>query len=399
MKNVRVFGFSFVTQLNEDRKGSMSWELLHKYVRGDCTEKELRQLADWLQQNAANEDFFTSFIEEWSEEERVEFNTDARAAWEQFRVDNLKTDSVSEGATSPSLTTEQTEIKTYSIGKKRNGHGLVFWGYSAAAAILLLVALVFMVEQFQFAETPPAGEEPSYQEISTVQGQRTNLRLSDGTKVVLNSSSSLRIPKNYGLETRTLYLKGEAFFEVIHDEQNPFIVVSHGTYTKDLGTQFNVSAYDSTTIEVAVKEGLVSMGKVEKGSIQKEVVELTPNKLGILKKVGGLTVSDISDIDQHVGWARGRLVFRSTPFPKVMEQLERWFDINCQLETSANSEISRRTLTATYDNMPMTEVLKVLSISMNVSYRQQGRTIIFSDGKNQKTEQQVNTNQIIGDDV
>ncbi|MDZ7690801.1 MAG: DUF4974 domain-containing protein [Balneolaceae bacterium] len=160
-----------------------------------------------------------------------------------------------------------------------------------------------------------------------------------------------------------------------------------------MGTAFNVTAYDSGTVEVAVKEGLVSMGKVEKGSLQKEVVELTPNKLGVLKEIGGLTVSDISHIDQYVGWAEGRLVFRSTPFPDVIERLERWFDVNCQLDSSANSEIRRRTLTATYNNMPMSEVLKVLSISMNVSYTQQGRTIIFDDGNKSKQEQQVNINQ------
>lgn len=362
----------------------MNWELLHKYIQGNCSEEELQQLAVWLQEDTSNEDFFTSFIEEWREEEGVAFNTDPRAAWEQFKVNNLRTDSIPEAANSPSYAFDGAGIKTYSLTQQRNSRGIVFWGYSAAAAVLLFVALFFMVERFQLAETQVADAKPSYQEISTVNGQRTNLRLSDGTQVILNSNSSLRIPKDYGMETRTLYLEGEAFFEVIHDEENPFIVFSHGTYTKDLGTQFNVRAYDSTTIEVAVKEGLVSLGKVEKGSIQKEVVELTPNKLGILKEVGGLTVSDISDMDQHVGWAEGRLVFRNTPFPEVIERLELWYDINCQLEPSSSIEISRRTLTATYDNMPMTEVLKVLSISTNVSYKQQGRTIIFSDGEDQK---------------
>ncbi|MDZ7690800.1 MAG: hypothetical protein U5K69_06640 [Balneolaceae bacterium] len=127
----------------------MNWKLLHKYLHGDCSEEEVRQLADWLQQDPANEDFFTSFIEEWSKEERVEFNTDARAAWEQFKINNLKTDSVPERATSPSNTFDQSEIKTYSFNQKRNSRGIVFWGYSAAAGILLLVALVFMVEQFE----------------------------------------------------------------------------------------------------------------------------------------------------------------------------------------------------------------------------------------------------------
>ena len=355
----------------------MNWKILYKYVQGNCSEGELRRLGDWLQEDPANEDFFTTFIEEWNGEEIIGFESDARAAWEEFRKKSIEPDIEDAGHyTRLSGRLVRPTEKRYASINKKHRRGVRYWSYSIAAALLLVLAVVFVIQQFNNSVNTVREQVPSYQEISTVRGQRTNLKLSDGSKVVLNASSTLRIPKDYGRETRTLYLEGEAFFEVDHDEENPFIVISHGTYTKDLGTQFNVMAYDSTHIEVAVKEGLVSMGWMDKDSPEKELVELTPNKLAVLKDLKGLTVSDIEHIDQYVGWAEGKLVFQSTPFPEVVERLERWFDIDCKIEV-ASSELYKRTLTATYNNMPMTEVLKVLSISMDVSYNREGRTVTF----------------------
>ncbi|MDR8393345.1 FecR domain-containing protein [Aliifodinibius sp. S!AR15-10] len=355
----------------------MNWKILYNYIEGKCDEEELRQLGVWLNKNQANEDFFISFVEEWGEKEAIEFDTDARAEWDKFREKNLETDSGNESGGDSSDFLGQV-IGTPEANRRSNRTNVLYWSYASAAVVLLLIALVFVVRQFNFSDSTTPKQQESYQEITTVRGQRTNLKLSDGSKVVLNSSSTLRIPENYGKGTRTLYLEGEAFFEVRHDEENPFLVVSHQTYTKDLGTQFNVTAYDSSSIEVAVREGLVSMGKVVEGSPQKEIVELTPGKLGVLKEVGGLTVSDVEYMDTHFGWAEGKLVFRNTPFQEVIERLERWYDIECEIKGPVNM-LNKRTLTATYDGMPMSEVLKVLSVSMDVSYTRQGRDIIFND--------------------
>lgn len=370
----------------------MNWKILYRYIQGDCTRQELRKLGNWIQEDPANEDFFTSFIEGNNEEEEIQFDSEVKAAWDEFKKNNLEMTPKAIKGTGPSDPLDLSLHRSVERKNKKRRHGIAFWSFSVAAVMLLLFALVFVVRQFSVLDESKSQEKESFQEISTVRGQRSNLKLSDGTKVVLNSSSSLRIPKNYGKETRTVYLDGEAFFEVKHDEQNPFIVVSHHTFTKDLGTKFNVTAYDSSNIEVAVQEGLVSMGNVEKGELQKEIVELTPGKLGVLKSVGGLTVSDIRNMDQYVGWTQGKLAFRGTPFPQVIKRLERWFDIDCKVEASS-ADLTKRTLTATYNNMPMSEVLKVFSISMDVSYTRLGRTIIFHEGNQvNKNFEQLNTN-------
>lgn len=370
----------------------MNWKILYNYIEGKCDEEELRRLGAWINEDPSNEDFFISFIEEWGEKENIWFDTDARAEWDKFRKKNLETDSEIElRDDAPNLLNQvigdnTKGSRTNNPGSRRTG--VLYWSYAFTAVLLLVFVLVFVVYQFNLTDRGYENKEPSYQEISTVRGQRTKLKLSDGSKVILNTSSTLRIPEKFGDGTRTLYLEGEAFFDVKHDEENPFLVISHQTYTKDLGTQFNVTAYDASSIEVAVKEGLVSMGKVVEGSLQKEIIEVPPGKLAVLKKVGGVTVSDVEYMDEYIGWTEGNLVFRNTPFQEVIERLERWYDIECEIKGDINT-LNKRTLTATYEGLPMSEVLKVLSISIDVSYQREGRNVVFQDSR-EKINQQVN---------
>lgn len=345
----------------------MDWEILRKYTKGTCSQDELRKLGEWLQENSANEDFFTTYIEQWDSEDHDSFEADAQQAWQEFKKSG-----------SLSSDTEISHSSGLGVAKYRypttRQKGSRYWYSFAAAAIILVVTLFFTAQQIIVLDDHIPKEKIAVQQITTTKGQRTSLRLSDGTFVMLNADSKLKIPKNYGNRTRKIYLEGEAFFEVTHDKTNPFLVITPQGFVKDLGTQFNVMAYDSSTLEVAVKEGLASLGRVQQGIPQKELVELSPNKLGKLNKKKGLTVSDIGDMSEFTGWTRGKLVFQNTPFPKVVERLERWFAIDGIIKDSA---LTQRTLTATYDKMPLNEILDVLSISLDITYTQQKNKIEF----------------------
>src|SRR5690625_634935 len=354
----------------------IQWKILYRYVQGQCSEEELSELGHWLQEHTANENFFTSFIEDWEETKEIRLQTDDQVAWNEFKAKYSIPGTAAEPQRNVS---NQLRISGKKQGvKNRKKRRVAYWAYVTATVTILSVTLFFFVRQQIILNSVVQEQVVQYQEINTVKGQRSNLKLSDGSVVFLNSSTTLKIPKDYGQETRTLYLNGEAFFEVTHDEANPFIVISDGVYTKDLGTQFNISAYDSGRVEVAVKEGLVSIGRMEDGIPQKEIVEITPNKVGILHDIGGLTVADIENMDKYVGWLEGKLVFQRTPFPEVVRRLERWYDIELVIET-ITEDLQERTLTATYDNMPMSEVLQVMAISMKLSYEREGRTILLRD--------------------
>lgn len=353
----------------------MNWKILQKYIEGACSERELRKLGEWLQKDPANEDFFETFIEHWDEEEHHNFEADAQEAWKLFKKRNNLPSHLPQ---STRITSDAERDPIY-IGDSQNirKRGSRYWYSIAAAAVILLTSLFFTAQYWMnTGNQTDNADEIATQEITTSKGQRTNLRLSDGSLVTLNAESRLEIPENFGNPSRTIYLEGEGFFEVEHDEDHPFVVMTPQGYVKDLGTQFNVKAYDSSEVEVALKEGLASLGNIKEGKLQKELVELSPGKLGILKKVGGLTVSDITDMEQFTGWAEGKLVFRETPFSEVIKRLERWFDIECVIK---DSQLADRTLTATYNDMPLDEVLEVLSISIRASYDRHKRTVTFRD--------------------
>lgn len=351
----------------------MNWKILYKYIEGTCSEEELRQLGLWLRENSANEDFFKTFIEQVDRQEYDDFEADAQFAWEKFRsrIGNRSQSDTSADNPFPSGIVG----KRYPVMNKTRRIGWWRWYYTAAA-VMLITVLVYWSKQVII--TPKNTPELAARTIVTEKGQRTTLELGDGTRVIMNAESELKIPSDYGVKSRTIYLKGEAFFEVTHDKENPFMVVTNHTYVRDLGTKFNVKAYDTSRTEVAVSEGLVSFGKMDKGKPQTRLAEISPNKLGILKNSGTLTVSNISDINDYTGWTKGKLVFKKTSFPEVVKKLERWYDVDCQID---DPNLNQRTLTATYDQMSLGEVLRVLSLSMHVSYSRHNRTIIFENEK------------------
>lgn len=345
----------------------MNWTILQKYLKGTCTEDELNKLGKWLDASPANEDFFSSFIESYKPEEFQKIKTDAREAWEEFK----KREEVS----FPHHDNEEGSFKLRKISQRKS-RGYKNGYYFAAAVIVLVASLLFVAERYTGQVSDADEEQLDTQEIVTTKGQRTNLKLSDGSKVLLNSESKLLIPKDFDESSRMVYLKGEAFFDVGPDDRHPFMVITPQGYVEDLGTQFNVTAYDTNRIEVALKEGLASLGRMEKGEPQRDLAKLTPNKLGVLSKDEGVTVTDIEDINVFTGWTEGKLVFNEDPFADVAQELERWYDLEIKI---ADPQLTDRTLSATYDNMSLKEVLEVLSASLRMVYEQDGKAITFKD--------------------
>ena len=355
----------------------MSIDLLQKYVEGKCNRAELKRLSAWVREGRANEDFFVTFTEGWDLAKNSSFEEDVQQEWAEFkkRISLIGKSIVSVNSIGNlRLASEQLRKKKYKLR---------FQSLTVLSTVfcLLFTGLLYLSSSNWLQPPTVKSEEPLFRMIETGRGQRTAIQLNDGTKVVLNSSSFLKIPQNFGIDHRELYLKGEAFFEVVHTEGSPFIVFSNNTYARDIGTKFNVVANDSAGIEVAVAEGIVSLGRVEDGLIQEGLGELTENKLGTLNNEGDLSVSDIDDIEQFTGWVENKLIFKKTPLPVVIERLEEWFDIDCNIEAIEDAE--KLTLTAKYHGATLHEILNVLSMTMNMTYIQNGKNITFNQSKKQ----------------
>jgi ferric-dicitrate binding protein FerR (iron transport regulator) len=218
--------------------------------------------------------------------------------------------------------------------------------------------------------------KPAFRQISTSKGQRTQFTLSDSTHVKLAAASRLKIPADYGVHSRKVYLQGQAFFEVKHNAAHPFTVIVNHHYIRDVGTHFNIKAYDSTQTEVAVSEGKIAVGMMKQGRTEKPEARLSSGMVAELKAGGDFTVNHAKNMNRYIGWTKGELVFHNTPLAAVSRELERWFGVTIKIKDSA---LKKRTLTADYDNLPMPELLRVLSLSMHISYSRHKGLIVFRD--------------------
>ena len=129
------------------------------------------------------------------------------------------------------------------------------WRVAASIAIVLGIAIVLYLSQ--------STTGINYLTKSTERGQKATITLSDGSTVRLNSESSITYPESFAEEIRELELVGEAFFDIKKDQDRPFIVSSHKIETTVLGTSFNINAYDSTAVSVALVSGKVKVNTTQ----------------------------------------------------------------------------------------------------------------------------------------
>lgn len=184
-------------------------------------------------------------------------------------------------------------------------------------------------------------EEVTYNKITIPRGRQFRLVLSDGTKVWLNSASSLKYPTVFTGKKRNVEISGEAYFEVAKNANMPFNVkINNQTAIEVLGTAFNVSAYeDEETIYTTLLEGKVRLlqHNLIKGNGKREAV-LVPGEQAQVSYVEtqkeGIKVIR-TDTEQVMAWKNGLFNFNEKKLNEVMNQLSRWYDIEVIYEAEA----------------------------------------------------------------
>lgn len=158
------------------------------------------------------------------------------------------------------------------------------------------------------------GLATGYNTMTTPKGGQYQLRLSDGTRVWLNSASSITYPIKFTEEKeRKVFVRGEAFFDVVKDARHPFVVVtSDSTRVEVLGTAFNIYDYDDIpSVKVSLVEGSVKI----KNKVLRPGQAFADNKV----------VS--TNIAKDIAWKNGIFDFQDADIEEVMRQFERWYNI------------------------------------------------------------------------
>ncbi|WP_270089104.1 FecR family protein [Sphingobacterium sp. SYP-B4668] len=239
------------------------------------------------------------------------------------------------------------------------------WRYVAVAAGLLLA---FTTGSYWSAQEP----HTSNQQIATVvvaKGSKSRTVLQDGTIVWLNSDSKLEVADKFGQGERKIKLVGEAFLQVAHDSNRPFIVEANTLAIKVHGTSFNVSCYpEQPDVTVSLVEGSVELvtkdGK--KMMMQPNQTFAYNSRSNSYQQIHGIQ-------EQELAWRDAKLIFKNKRFSEIVIELERMFDI--QIEVNRKEVLNRRFTGDFVNNEGITEVMEVMSSLGKFSYEVNGRTV------------------------
>ena len=208
--------------------------------------------------------------------------------------------------------------------------------------------------------------------LTTPRGREYLLTLSDGTRVWLNTESQLRYPVQFTGERRTVYLVGEAYFDVHPDASHPFTVISGPAEVTVLGTSFNLRAYPEEDIVTTLVSGAVQMS----GRVGGQSVRLTPGEQGCLEKTNGYMTKREVDTYLHTAWKDGRIVFRNMRLEDLFTTLARWYDLEV---VYLNPEVKDIRFTGDMDKTErFGDILRIIEQNRRVHFHVKGRTVSVS---------------------
>ena len=245
---------------------------------------------------------------------------------------------------------------------------------ASISALLVLSILVYSNDH----------KEVDKSEVSTIirkagKGQKYSIVLADGTKVKLNSESTLVFPEKFTNYTREVELVGEAFFEVTENPDKPFIVKTKKLTTEVLGTSFNVRAFEKKKSVVTVVTGKVKVSTNQYEKLTSESILLLPEEQGYIDLVSNkLTKSNI-ELEKVISWKNNTIVFDHVSMREAADILERWYDVKITFEKSSIKECL--ILRSSYKNESLENVLKSLKFIQGIDYRiADNKEVVISGG-------------------
>ena len=252
----------------------MNKDLLYKFFEGKTSLVEEKYIRDWMEKS---DDNFDAFMQN-----RKEYDI-------------------------------QILSGSSSVNSKLKKNTTTWVSGVAAIIIALIIGGIYLFNSNNHTE--------QYNTILVPAGQRINLILSDNSNLWLNANTKFRYPTEFSKKNRTVYLDGEAYFDVSKNENKPFIVKTEQGDIRVTGTSFNVEAYSKfKSFRTSLFEGGVDIYNKET-----KLVSLKPNEIGSLEN-NQLIIKSITNTDPYL-WKEGLIAFNNKKLEDILIDLEKYFDI------------------------------------------------------------------------
>lgn len=323
------------------------YELLASYFANECSKEEKAKVESWRDTSEENKLAFNDFAAVWDNStDNNDFQPDAESALDLV---NKK------------IQTTAPSVETLGIARRSIN------AYYRIAAIIIVsigIGLGYIFVQ-----------KNSTIEIATLENEKQEILLADGSKVWLNSLSTFKYPRKFNNKTRKVFLKGEAFFEVAKNPEKPFIVESENSLTRVTGTAFNVKTTQKEVV-ITVEEGSVLVSSKEENSQSVDLIAKQKAVVNVKEKSVSKQVN--TDLN-YTAWKTGKLKFKNTPLTDAVKTLENHYkkDIDIVKENG----IDTLSLTSDFDNNSFEEVIHIIELGLKIKAVKKGEKIVL-----QKTE-------------
>lgn len=265
--------------------------------------------------------------------------------------------------------------------------GVVRW-LAAASVLVLIAGGVFW---WRNPQRVVAGKAAPVAVLTADRGSRKMARLPDGTQLWLNADSRIVLAQGFSHDRRELTLEGEAFFDVQHDEDHPFIIHTGALEVRVLGTSLNVRAYPGeSSMEATLIEGKAEIGLA--GNPQ-SAIPLRPNEKVVIPTSDIVTRPLVADSSRdgalnysrkpivpdrtdgsivETSWTKNKLVFRNETLSGLSTRLERWYDVTIVFD---DKRYLQDTISGTFPDMPIEDVMHALRITSGFQYKIEKDTV------------------------
>ncbi|MGV8090510.1 MAG: FecR family protein [Mangrovibacterium sp.] len=323
--------------------------LIVRYLKNEITEPEKKKLFEWVYLDPQNEKLFYSLKDIWetSNYRQIAAMASTQEEWEKFSrlVIQMKSGNLSDNK----------------LKMRRLYHVL-----QIAAIVVVTFLAGFLIQEY-------LPEKTEYTTVKVPYGARSEVELPDGSRIWINSGSSLKYPAKPDNKEVFIYLNGEAFFDIVKNEKRKLNVQTSTINVQVLGTAFNVKSYDDDLVETTLVRGRIFItGKVGNKTIEpvylrtNQQVRLIKGETGRNYSESALQILEEVDIEPVTCWKDNRMIFKSESFSELARKMERWYNVRIIIEDEG---LKGSTYTGVFEKETIEQAMNALSLSLPFTYR------------------------------
>ena len=320
-------------------------EIFERYIQNRANQDEVRRLSVWIKNNQE--------ISLWLEQQIMASSSIIDSEVRMRMLRNIET---AIGSENKSDNQKQSRIR-FQLNK---------WMRVAAMFILPLLTAggVYFYMSRESSSAPLV--------IAVERGQKANITLPDGSKVWLNSQSKLTYSANFNIKKRELQLDGEAYFEVAHNPNKPFIVQSNDISVEALGTAFGMKAYN----EDKLISSILMRGKVRVTTPDGEAILMPNDRIMYDKTTRKKVKNAVTNATDFTGWIHNELRFENESLGDIAKTIQRIYNVDIVFATV---KLKKQRYTGTINNNSLESVLNIISLTSPVLFQINNQQVTLSE--------------------